>query len=120
VNLSGGQKQRAALARAIARDPSILILDDALSAVDTHTEAEILAGLQSVMRDRTSIIVSHRVSAVMDADQILVLSDGRVAERGTHRELLQTTGVYATLQHRQLLSEDLDRDGVLAGDDGDI
>jgi ATP-binding cassette, subfamily B, multidrug efflux pump len=116
VNLSGGQKQRAALARAIARDPRVLILDDALSAVDTHTEAEILAGLREVMRERTSIVVSHRVSAVVDADEILVLDDGRVTERGTHAQLLAQNGVYTALQHRQLLSEDLEGDAILADD----
>jgi ATP-binding cassette, subfamily B, multidrug efflux pump len=119
VNLSGGQKQRATLARAIARDPRVLILDDALSAVDTHTEAEILAGLREVMRERTSIVVSHRVSAVMDADQILVLDEGRVAERGTHSQLLAQKGVYATLQHRQLLSERLEGDTILADGSGE-
>lgn len=114
VNLSGGQKQRAALARAIARNPRVLILDDALSAVDTHTESEILKGLGEVMRERTSITVSHRVSAVRDADEILVLEDGRIAERGTHGELLREGGIYAGLLHRQLLSEDLEAEGILA------
>jgi ATP-binding cassette, subfamily B, multidrug efflux pump len=118
VNLSGGQKQRATLARAIARDPSVLLLDDALSAVDTHTEAEILTGLRSVLRDRTSVVVSHRVSAVMDADTILVLEDGRIAEQGTHAALLERGGVYASLLHRQLLEETLEEDGVLARDQG--
>lgn len=120
VNLSGGQKQRATLARAIAREPRLLILDDALSAVDTHTEAEILSGLRHVLRERTSVVVSHRVSAVMGADQILVLEDGRVAERGTHAELLQRGGTYAALQHRQLLRDDLETEGVLAPAEGEI
>lgn len=120
VNLSGGQKQRATLARAIAREPRLLILDDALSAVDTHTEAEILSGLRHVLRERTSVVVSHRVSAVMGADQILVLEDGRVAERGTHAELLQHGGTYAALQHRQLLHDDFETEGVLAPAEGEI
>jgi ATP-binding cassette, subfamily B, multidrug efflux pump len=88
----------------VARDAPLLVLDDALSAVDTHTEAEILEGLRGVMAGRTSVIVSHRVTAVKDADLILVLDDGRVAERGTHDELLRRGGVYAALQRRQLLS----------------
>lgn len=120
VNLSGGQKQRSALARAIARDPRVMVLDDSLSAVDTHTEAEILAGLRGMMRDRTSIIVSHRVSAVMGADQIVVLEDGRIVERGTHAELLQRAGAYASLLHRQLLAETLGDGGVLAPAEGEI
>ena len=120
VNLSGGQKQRATLARAIARDPRVLVLDDALSAVDTHTEAEILAGLRGVMRDRTSVIVSHRVTAVMGADRIVVLDDGRVAEEGTHAELLEGDGAYAALLHRQLLIDRLTDEGVLAPAEGEI
>lgn len=114
INLSGGQKQRATLARAIARDPQVLVLDDALSAVDTHTETEILRGLQGVLAGRTSVIVSHRVTAVMGADLIVVLHDGEVAETGTHAELLKIGGAYAMLQRRQLLAEDLDGDPVLA------
>jgi ATP-binding cassette subfamily B protein len=114
INLSGGQKQRAALARAIAREARVLVLDDALSAVDTHTEYEILEALRGVLEERTSIIVSHRVTAVMHADLILVLDDGRVAEQGTHAELLQRGGVYAALQRRQLLAEDLDGGNLLA------
>jgi ATP-binding cassette, subfamily B, multidrug efflux pump len=108
VNLSGGQRQRATLARAVARDPAILVLDDALSAVDTRTEKQILARLRDVLRRRTSVVVSHRVSAVMTADTILVLDDGRVVERGTHAELLRQGGVYAALLRRQLLEEDLE------------
>ncbi len=107
INLSGGQKQRATLARALARDPSILILDDALSAVDTQTEARILADLRSVLAHRTSFIISHRVSAVMNADRILVLDGGRIVERGTHTELVAAGGTYAHLLRRQLLEEEL-------------
>ncbi|HET7700226.1 MAG TPA: ABC transporter ATP-binding protein [Candidatus Limnocylindria bacterium] len=110
VTLSGGQKQRTAIARAVAKDPRILILDDALSAVDTYTEAEILKRLRGVMRERTSIVVAHRISTVKDADQILVLDDGRIAERGTHRELLEKGGLYAAMYRRQLLEEELEVD----------
>ena len=108
ITLSGGQKQRTALARAIAIDPKILILDDALSAVDTYTEEEILSRLRVVMRQRTSIIVSHRVSTVRDADLILVIDDGRIVERGTHESLVQKSGgLYAELHKKQLLEEEL-------------
>jgi ATP-binding cassette subfamily B multidrug efflux pump len=107
ITLSGGQKQRTALARALAIDPRILVLDDALSAVDTYTEEEILRGLTTVMRQRTSIIVSHRISTVRGADQILVLDAGRIAERGTHDELLARKGIYAELYRKQLLEEEL-------------
>jgi ATP-binding cassette subfamily B protein len=110
VTLSGGQKQRTAIARAVAKDPRVLILDDALSAVDTYTEAEILKRLRGVMRERTSIVVAHRISTVKDADEILVLDDGRIAERGTHRELLERNGLYAAMYRRQLLEEELEVD----------
>ncbi len=107
ITLSGGQKQRTALARAVAVDPRILILDDALSAVDTYTEEEILSRLSGVMRERTSIIVSHRISTVRHADAILVLDQGRIAERGTHDELIRHNGLYAELHKKQLLEEEL-------------
>ena len=107
ITLSGGQKQRVAIARALVVDPKILVLDDALSAVDTHTEEEILDRLSGVMAQRTSIIVSHRVSTVRDADQIVVLHEGRVAERGTHDELIRRDGFYADLYRKQLLEEEL-------------
>jgi ATP-binding cassette, subfamily B, multidrug efflux pump len=107
ITLSGGQKQRTALARAIMVDPRILILDDALSAVDTYTEEEILSGLRGVMRQRTSIIVSHRISTVRGADQIFVLKDGRIVERGTHDQLVTRDGVYAGMYRKQLLEEEL-------------
>ena len=114
INLSGGQRQRTALARALARDPRILVLDDALSAVDTATERKILEGLRRVLPDRTAFIISHRVTAVMGADEILVLDDGRVIERGRHDELIAAGGLYASLLRRQLLEEDL-ATGSLAG-----
>jgi ATP-binding cassette subfamily B protein len=107
VTLSGGQKQRTALARAIMRDPAILVLDDSLSSIDTHTQSEILAGLREVLKGRTSIIISQRISTVKDADQIIVLDRGKVAERGTHAELVAQRGIYAGMYRRELLSHEL-------------
>lgn len=109
ITLSGGQKQRVGIARAIIRKPRILILDEALSAVDTYTEEEILRGLREVMKDRTSIIISHRISTVKDADHIVVLDDGAIVESGTHDELVFQNGIYADLYNRQLLEEELGR-----------
>ncbi|HKA23062.1 MAG TPA: ABC transporter ATP-binding protein [Blastocatellia bacterium] len=107
ITLSGGQKQRTAIARALIRRPRILILDDALSSVDTYTEEKILGHLRRIMRGRTSLIVSHRVSTVKDADLIVVLEDGRIAERGTHDSLIAMCGLYAELYEKQLLEEEL-------------
>jgi ATP-binding cassette, subfamily B, multidrug efflux pump len=107
ITLSGGQKQRAAIARAVIREPRILILDDALSAVDTYTEETILSSLRDVMSSRTTLIVAHRISTVKDADLICVLDHGRIIERGSHEELMRIGGAYADLYERQLLEEEL-------------
>ena len=112
INLSGGQKQRAAIARALAQNPPVFVLDDALSAVDAHTEARILAGLRDALVGRTSIIVSHRLAAVRDADWILVLDGGRIVEQGTHGELLAAGGRYWELLRRQQMEEELEEEGV--------
>ena len=109
VNLSGGQKQRVAIARAVIADPKILILDDAMSSVDTQTEEKILQRLRLVMEQRTSIIISHRISTVRDADLILVIDDGRIVERGSHESLLALGGLYADLHERQLLEQELEQ-----------
>ena len=108
ITLSGGQKQRASLARAIAIDPKILILDDSFSAVDTNTEEEILKSLKEFMKDRTSIIISHRISTVKNADKIIVLSKGAIFEQGTHDELISLGGIYADLHYKQLLEKELE------------
>jgi ATP-binding cassette subfamily B protein len=110
INLSGGQKQRVALARALARRPSVVLLDDALSAVDAHTEAEILHGLREALSGRTAVIASHRISAIRDASWIIVLEDGRIVEQGEHAQLLAAGGRYWSLLNRQLLEEALEQD----------
>ena len=117
INLSGGQKQRAALARALARKPAIVLLDDALSAVDTHTEAEILKTLRTALAGRTALISSHRVSAIRDAAKIIVLDEGRVVEEGTHEALFSSGGRYWSLLRRQQLEESIESDASDA--DGD-
>ncbi len=108
VNLSGGQKQRISIARAILRKPRILIFDDCLSAVDSETEATILGNLRRIMKDRTSILVSHRVSTVKSADLILVIDEGQIVERGNHDTLVAAGGLYADLHQRQQKSEEPD------------
>jgi ATP-binding cassette subfamily B protein len=108
INLSGGQKQRAALARALARRPSLVLLDDALSAVDTHTEAEILRALRTTLAGRTALIASHRISAIRDASWIVVLEGGRIVEQGRHEELLAAGGSYWSLLNRQQLEQSLE------------
>ena len=115
VTLSGGQKQRTALARALAKEPAILILDDAMASVDTHTEAEILQRLRDVMQGRTTIIISHRCSTVKNLDHIVVLDEGRIVEEGTHETLLEQRGLYAEMYRRQLIGEELEEN-----DDGDL
>ncbi|MEQ1474720.1 MAG: ABC transporter ATP-binding protein, partial [Candidatus Acidiferrum sp.] len=109
ITLSGGQKQRTAIARALVRDPRILILDDSLSAVDTQTEERILSRLRGIMAGRTTILISHRTSTVQEADQIVVLRDGQITERGKHDDLIARGGYYADLYQKQLLEEELER-----------
>ena len=115
VTLSGGQKQRTGIARAVAKNPLILILDDAMSSVDTNTEAAILRGLRQVMEGRTSVVIAHRISTVKDLDQIIVLDDGRIIERGAHATLLAEDGLYADMYRQQLLGEELEE-----GDESDL
>jgi ATP-binding cassette subfamily B multidrug efflux pump len=110
VTLSGGQRQRTAIARALVREPRILILDDSLSAVDTETERKILDGLREVSAGRTVIVIAHRVSTLRHADQIVVLEAGRIVEQGTHEGLLEAGGHYAELERLQSLATDLDDD----------
>jgi ATP-binding cassette subfamily B protein len=107
ITLSGGQKQRTAISRAVMVNPRILILDDALSSVDTYTEERILGELTQVMKNRTTILISHRISTVKNADHIIVLEDGKIIEQGKHAELLALGGVYADLYQKQLLEEEL-------------
>lgn len=114
INLSGGQKQRSAIARALAQDPPVFVLDDALSAVDAQTEAKILRALRGALAGRTSIIVSHRLAAVRDADWILVLDDGRIVEQGAHADLITRGGRYWELLRRQQLEEELEEEGATA------
>jgi ATP-binding cassette subfamily B protein len=108
ITFSGGQKQRASLARALATDPKILILDDSFSAVDTNTEESILKNLKEFMKNRTSIIISHRISTVRDADKIVVLKNGMIAEQGTHEQLVELNGIYADMHYKQLLEKELE------------
>ena len=109
ITLSGGQKQRVSIARAIARDPKILILDDCLSAVDTKTENTILTSLKDIMRGRTTIIISHRVSSAKLADKIVVLDEGKIVEEGTNESLLNKEGVYKTLYDKQMQADDAEK-----------
>lgn len=109
VTLSGGQKQRATLARALVMDPPVLILDDCLSSVDAQTEAEILHELKAIIKEKTCLIISHRISAVKEADEILVLDEGKIVERGSHDELVRRGGIYADLYHQQQLTEELEQ-----------
>jgi ATP-binding cassette, subfamily B, multidrug efflux pump len=111
VNLSGGQRQRTAIARALAKDPPIFILDDALSAVDAQTEVRILHGLRDALASRTRVIISHRLSAVREADWILVLEEGKVVEQGTHEVLMAARGRYWELLRRQEVEEELETVG---------
>ena len=107
ITLSGGQKQRVSIARAIIKEPKILLFDDCLSAVDTETEEEILQNFQKVSEDKTTLIVSHRLSSVKNADTILVLENGIIIQQGTHTELLNTDGYYKELYHKQLLEKEM-------------
>lgn len=114
ISLSGGQRQRVSIARAIIKKPSVLIFDDSLSAVDTITEDLILEGLESVMNKRTTIIIGHRISSVQNADQIIVMDEGRIVERGTHEQLLGKNGIYADMYHKQLLDREAEREDGMA------
>jgi ATP-binding cassette subfamily B protein len=107
ITFSGGQKQRCSLARALAINPQILILDDSFSSIDTHTEEEILKNLKEYLNGKTSIIISHRISTVKDADNIIVLDEGKIAEQGTHDDLIVLDGIYADLHFKQMLEKEL-------------
>ena len=107
ISLSGGQKQRVSIARAIIKDPKILLFDDCLSAVDTETEEEILQNLQKISRNKTTIIVSHRVSSAKNADSIIVLEEGQIIQQGTHTELVNTPGYYKELYDKQLSEKEM-------------
>jgi ATP-binding cassette subfamily B protein len=113
INLSGGQKQRISIARALINNPHILLFDDCLSAVDTHTEDRIIRNLRQIMKGKTSIMIAHRISTVKDADLIIYLDQGRITEQGTHDELLNLNGAYASLHRKQLLEESLDEENAL-------
>ncbi len=110
LTLSGGQRQRTAISRAVIRDPRILVLDDALSSVDTYTEEKILRHLTEVMAGRTTLLISHRVSTIQNADEIVVLHDGEIMERGTHQQLLRLNGYYTELYNKQLIEEELEKE----------
>ena len=107
MTLSGGQKQRTSIARAVLRDPRVLVLDDALASVDTYTEEQILAGLRTAMQGRTTVLIAHRVSTARSADRIAVLQGGRVTELGTHDELIARGGYYTALFDKQRLEEEI-------------
>ena len=110
VTLSGGQKQRTAIARAVAKDPTILVLDDALSSVDTRTEEAVLEELHTFMERRTSLVIAHRLSTTRSAEQVVVMDGGRIVEQGTHNELVERQGLYTRTYRRQLLAEEMDVD----------
>ncbi|MEG1027611.1 MAG: ATP-binding cassette domain-containing protein, partial [Oscillospiraceae bacterium] len=110
VTLSGGQKQRVAIARALIKDPEILILDDSVSAVDTATEEKILTHLKENRNNKTNIIIAHRISTLQTADHIIVIEDGKIAQQGTHEELIKVEGLYSSLYQKQLLEKDIEEE----------